>query len=323
MVTKTYTYGDDVTDFEPKTYGVNDSTDPVLIGKVAFQIIKEVVAKDPLGVFDKMPVENGDTIEQTVVKLAESTAYDPTGANVLAPDTANRLAVRYFNDWTHYKYKATVYDEEYRKFMNPERSAQEVANKLVSSLSQSDIHDKFKSNKGLLEYARVNGVFVKAETVAYSGTAGTPDYKGILKAIKNAVKGMSFVNDDFNTASLERSTNLDDIYIIMSYKLKNALDVDELAGVFNLDKTELGRKIIEIDTDTITAVDGTSPYVIYIVDQNAILNYTRLYKMTEPVHNTDGDFWNYYLHCERMFAVSQLFDGCYILANTKAPVVEG
>ena len=58
-----------------------------MLGKIADQVIREVSAEDKLSVFDKMPVDNGDTIEQAVVKLASPRSYDKTGANALSRKT--------------------------------------------------------------------------------------------------------------------------------------------------------------------------------------------------------------------------------------------
>ena len=33
--------------------------------------------------------------------------------------------------------------------------------------------------------------------------------------------------------------------------------------------------------------------------------------------NADGLFWNYFLHTERMYGLSPLFDGCYILVKAE------
>ena len=48
--------------YTPNLYSSFDD----MIGKIAHQIIKGVETNDPLAVFDKMPVDNGDTIEQAV-----------------------------------------------------------------------------------------------------------------------------------------------------------------------------------------------------------------------------------------------------------------
>ena len=122
---------------------------------------------------------------------------------------------------------------------------------------------------------------------------------------------MQFVNDKYNVAQIKKKTNAEDIYIIMPYTLKNKLDVEELAGVFNLDKADIKDKIIEIDTEA--DLDGFQ--YVYIVDKYAILDYTRLYEMLNQL-NADGRFWNYFLHVERLFGISPLFDAGYLKVAT-------
>lgn len=281
-----------------------------MIGKVAEQTIRGVEGKDPLAVFDKMPIDKGDTIEQAVVKLVEAIGYDADGENTLTPDNSEKMAVRYFKNWNHRVYKQTVRMDKIRKVLLGEKDASTVAEMLVSTLGNSRIHEKFQSLKGLLLFGTTaqswteapnSSLFVKKPDVQVLAD-GSTDYKGILKEFKNIVSGMQFVNGDFNRVGLKRSTRPEDIFIIMPYTLKNAIDVDELAGVFNLDKAELKSKIIEID-------DTTHNYV-YIVDRYAVLAYTRLYEMHDQ-KNAEGLFWNYFLHVDDLYALSPLFDGCF------------
>lgn len=302
-VTKNMSVGAEYDDYTPSTY-----SDFEMIGKIAQQVIRNVNAKNPLSMFDKMPITNGDTIEQVVVGLVSEKAYDPDGESALARLENENLVVRYFSDWTRTKFDYTIDIAKARKVMQEGKSVTDLTEKMVASLSQSDIHSKFVSIKALLKWGAtaVEGVTpLKSLGVVY-GDGTSLDYKAILKKIKDTVKGMQFVNSSFNTASLERSTEKEDIYIAMPYSLKNALDVDELAGVFNLDKADIKDKIIELDTN-----DNT----IYILDQNAILVYTRLYEMADQ-KNADGLFWNYFLHVERLYAISPLFDGCFFSVTT-------
>ena len=297
-VTKNMSVGVEYDDYTPTTY-----SDFEMIGKIAQQVIRNVNAKNPLSMFDKMPITNGDTIEQVVVGLVSEKAYDPDGENALARLVNENLAVRYFSDWTRTKFDYTIDIAKARKVMQEGKSVTDLTEKMVASLSQSDIHSKFVSIKALLKWGATEseGVTPLKDLGVVYGDGTNLNYKEILKKIKDTVKGMQFVNSSFNTASLERSTEKEDIYIAMPYSLKNAIDVDELAGVFNLDKADIKDKIIELDT---------SDNIIYILDQNAILVYTRLYEMADP-KNADGLFWNYFLHVERLYAISPLFDGCF------------
>ena len=291
--------------YTPNLYSSLDD----MIGKIAHQIIQGIETKDPLAVFDKVPVDNGDTIEQAVVNLIDPNAYDPTGAGALTRETATSVAVRYFNNWQRHTYKKTIDMSILRKVMTNGASAEEVADKIVSSMSRSRIHDKYKSLVALLQWGRQVGsydvstaVIQKTGSTISAGGDGRIDSKAILRKLKNTIKGFGYVSTSYNVPAIKQSSALDDIYVVMSYKLRNALDVDELAGVFNLEKDRIDAKIIEIDDDDA---------YIYVLDQNAILDFTRLNEMVSQL-NADGLFYNYFLHIEDMFAVSPLFNTCYI-----------
>ena len=312
MASPTYTFtgGDTPANYTPTTISEVGS----MIGKIAEQVIRVVSAKNPLEVFKKLPVQNGDTIEQAIVKLASAQAYDSTGAGALSRKTP-ALAVMYFNDWTRAKFETTIDTSLLRKVLTDGKNVSDLSSKVVGVLSESDKYEEFTQLKNLMKWGRqsadggTGAVLKNFQTVAYSNGI---NYQGVLTAIKDAVSGMKFVNTSFNTGSVNRSTNPEDIYILMPYKLKNLIDVEELSGVFNLDKAEMKSRIIEIDTDI-----ESKYFYIYIVDKNAILDYTRLYEMADQ-KNADGLFWNYFLHTDRMYGISPLFDAGYIKVGAQS-----
>lgn len=313
-VTPTYGKGQNASEYTPNEYAYLDPTQMRLIGKIAETIIREVNAKDPLAVFNKAPVDTGDTEEQIVVKLVESQGYDKAGANTLAPDNRDKLAVQYFKNWFKKVFKTTVYPNELRFVVDKISNKDELASKLVGVLGQSDIHEKFKDTKGLFLYGATpdtngNTIFANGGTVATKN--GEIDYLGFLKAVKKIVKGMKFVNSEYNTYGLERATDANDIYIVAPADLITDTDVDSLSGLFNLDKAEIRNRIIEIDTKP----DDNGDYLVYIVDQNAIRIRTQTH-VIKSQENAEGDFWNYYLHVTRMFALSTLFDGVFLKVST-------
>lgn len=300
----TATYGQGITPAN-LTYDVNEAY--AMVEKIARQVIRNVVTEDHLAIFDKLPIDKGTTIEEAIIKLVEAQAR-ADGSTVCTPiDTSDLIAVRYYKNWTQAQFKTKVSLDELRKVMLSDGNVEAIAERIAGTLVESDKQDKYEKVKGLFKYGVGSTNPVVAATFVDINN-GTPidcstdgGYKKLLKTLKNTVSGMKFVNTDFNTAGIKRKTLADDIYIVMPYKIKNALDVDELAGVFNLSKTELEARIIEID-------EGDN---IYIVDQNAILDYTRLYELTS-FWNAEGLFTNYWLTVERLYALSPLFDGCYI-----------
>jgi hypothetical protein len=272
------------------------------IGKVALQIIREVEAKNPLSAFDKGAITNGDTIEQAIVKLVEASGYDQTGAGTLTRDTREKMAVKYFNNWQRHTYKTSVDIPKLKKILLSGTGASDVAQKLVSVLGVSATNDRYQSLKALLHWGTQEQTTGQGDSpLVHIGSAQT-SIKGLLKELKNTINGMTFVNTTYNSAGINRATKLEDIMVVMPYTLRNAIDVDELAGVFNLSKDELKARIIVTDS---------TDREVFIVDRNAIVKYNRLYEMADQ-KNGEGLFWNYFLHVEDLFAISPLFDGCYI-----------
>ena len=271
------------------------------IAKIAYQIIRGVQGQDKLDVFNKTPVDKGLTIEQMVVKLAESQAFDPEATDVFKPNF-NAPVVRYFRDWSEKQFSTSVSRNDIRKVLEKSTDENTVAELLVAALAQGDIDEKFQDAKALFTYGATENLFTKVgEDIDVTATNG---YKTLLKAIKNTVKAFTYVSDKYNKAEggLRTRSMVDNIRIIAPYDIITDLDVDELSGVFNLDKAEIREKIIETD-----ATDGN----IYIVDINAILICTRLYMMTDQL-NPKALYHNYWLTVDRMFAISPLFNSAYI-----------
>ena len=298
--------------FKPVTDGASYQPSTVdefnsMIGKVGKQMIREITASNPLNVFNKGYMEKGDTLEIVVTKLVEASAYDRTGSNALARNTVEKLLARYNNAWLRRVFETTVDIPEIRQVLVSGSDTSDIATKIVSELGESRTDDKYQRLKALFKWGTTNGsldathaAFVNAGDVKKL-TDGALDYKGILKKIKDTVSGMKYANTNFNAVGVKRRTYADDIYIVMPYTIKNAIDVDELAGVFNLSKTELAGRIIEIDSEDT---------YIYIVDRNAIIDITRIDEMMSQ-KNAKGLFVNYFYHVEDMMTICPLFDACY------------
>ena len=298
-VVNSFHTGVDGQNYTPNTYSLYAD----MIGKLARQFIRNVESKNSLAVFDKGRIENGDTIEQVVIGLLESQGYDLNGANTLTPKQTNNMVARYWNDWQKKVYKQTIRPEQIRKITpsNEVDETSELARKLIASLDFSAEHEHFVAFKELLSWGVQNSQIVSRTAVVLDDN-GKINYKGIIKEIKNVIDGMQFVSNAYNGASFTTKTNKDDIMLVIPFEVMNMLDVDELAGVFNLSKTELDARIIKTD-----ATDKK----IYVLDKNAILSFTREYEIRTQ-ENAEGNFWNYFLHTERLMTISPLFNAVCI-----------
>ena len=305
-VSNVFSSGVSGADFEPSVYEQYGE----MIGKLAKSFIRNVQAKNPLSVFDKGRINNGETIENVVIGLLESSGYDDT--TPLANQGKGNIVAEYFKDWLYKRYSVTIKPDDLRK-IRPEYAEDDVssmASKIVGSLDQSAEHEHFIAFKQMLKWGATLGSYGEGTAFVDMGSVGLKngetDYKGILKKIKNIVDGMSFVNANYNAKGFEKETRKEDIYIVMPYEIKNAIDVDELSGVFNLSKAEIESKIIVTDS---------ADKLIYIVDKNAILSFTRVYEV-KTQENAQGNYYNYFLHTDRLMAISPVFDGTFFAYDT-------
>lgn len=280
----------------PANYTATVESTLNMVEKIAKQALYMIETDDHLYPLEKGDIENGADIEQVVVQLASGNAFaaDRDAFSATAPS----LAVRYFKTWTPYQYDVKVTDDDIRKVMMPGRSYTELADMIVGNLAQSYMQENYEIIRDMFADATV-----RTNCMKKIGTATNNNYKDILTQIKNAVSGLKFVNTTYNAAGIKRRTRAEDIVILMPYTIKNAMDVNELASVFNLSKDELDAHIIEIDPATANA--------IYILDRNAAQIYTRVYGM-ESIRNPANRTSYYYLTVDKMYAMSPLFDCAYI-----------
>ena len=296
-VTPTYTGG-----VLPANYEATVESTLNMVDKIAKQAIYMIETDDHLYPLEKGDIENGTDVEQVVVNLAAGSAFDPDKDAFSA--AAPSLAVRYFKDWTTFQYNVKVSNNDIRKVMLPGASAAQLADMIVGNLAQSYMQENYEIIRDMFANATI-----RQNCMKQIGSATNNDYKAILTQLKNAVSGMKFVNTTYNAAGIKRRTREEDLFILMPYTIKNAIDVNELAGVFNLSKDEIAARIIEIDP--------TDANAIYILDRHAAQIYSRIYGM-ESIRNPANQTTYYYLTVDKLYAMSPLFDCAYIALTAPA-----
>lgn len=267
-----------------------------LIEKIAKQTIYNVTSTNPLDWINKGDIANGVAIEDALVELAESYEWiseKQTGANLNAP-AYPKIHVQYHSTWNGRQFKTTVSEDQIRKVLLSGGDESDIAAKVVANLTESEGYEDYVNCKGALAAGRGVNILPVDDTTYSADTT-------LLKKIKDVCDQMTFVNTAFNAASLTGRTPFDRIRIVMSYNLMNAIDVDIMASMFNMDRAALNARVTLID----------DPGYVYIVDEYGIFKYTRLYRMTSK-YVEDGLYSNYWLTIDRMFGTNDLFKMAYI-----------
>lgn len=273
-----------------------------MVETIARQVIRGVKSTNPLEIFSKGTIDRGTIIQDVLVGLAEKYAFDKNAVDQLVANDPE-LAIRYYDDWTAGQYETTVRDDEIRKVVIGSTSKEEIAERIVGSLTESDGHDQFLALKAVLNKFSTD----------YSTPAGKPaNTTDLLTLVRNVIDSMTFVNSTYSPAGIETRTSIEDIYILMPYNVRNKIDVETLAQVFNLEKAEMISRIIPIDT---------KDSKVYICDRNAVFHYNRLKEMTS-VYNAKARYMNYFYTTDDLYGYSGLFKMTWIDATEIVPAEE-
>lgn len=119
-------------------------------------------------------------------------------------------------------------------------------NRVASVLQSSCEYDIYLQCIELLSTAYNNGA-IKAE-YGHS-TANSSGCAALLKAIRKTVKGFEFMNNKYNELGFATRSRKEDIVIVIKSGVLEDLNVDYLAGVFNLSRADITERIIEVPDD--------------------------------------------------------------------------
>ena len=156
------------------------------------------------------------------------------------------------------------------------------------------------------------------------------NYGKWLTAAKNAIDGFAFPSTDFNNyGSLEGAngdfvawTNPEDIYIMCTIEWLNTIDVEYLASVFNLDKAELGKRIVKVpsfsytayeydENDNITGSSVVDSDIACIVCDRRMFKYSTELEQTNEFFNPKTLVTNIFKHMWGTYAISP-FANCIV-----------
>lgn len=266
-----------------------------LVETIARQIFRSVDSANPLAeVFDKGTIDKGTTVQQVMIQLTESYAFNKNAVDQLVAKDPT-LLVRYFNDWTERQFEQTVREDEIRKVLIGSSSVDELAGRIVGNLSESYDNEMFIDEKAVI-----------ASAITAMTSAGAPaDVDELLTSIRNVADSFSFVNNTYSIAGAVHSTRMEDIVVLIPYNIKNVIDVTKLANTWNLSKNEILPRIITIDT--------TDNNVI-IADKNFFFKYNRLLEV-EPARNVKARATNYYLTADDLLGYAPFFKATYLDAS--------
>ena len=296
----------------------------VLVNKICGQLFMNKVYTNPLSFFEKDPIPFGATLESVFCDLIQAKNFNEnfgsgnTEVGSLIGVEKPPVKTEYYSRNFAKKYKISVSDEQLRTaFMNA-NGLQNLINQVLTVPTNSRNFDDFQMMKGLLANASTKEVTL---STAYKTANDDAKAKELTKKTRAIVDRFGMMGNVFNIQGVNTFTNPQNIVIITTPEVAAMLDVELLATAFNMDKAEMGRRIIKIDS--FQKYDGTNkkfvadPNVeLMIVDEDYI-QFRRTLQVSETFRNPDQLTSNVFTHNQGVCAVCGFVNAVKILNSAR------
>ena len=296
----------------------------VLVNKICGQLFMNKVYTNPLSFFEKEPVPYGSTLESIFTDLIKAKNFNEnfgtgdTEVGSLIGVEKPPVKTEYYSRNFAKKYKISISDQQLRTaFMNA-NGLQNLINQVLVVPTNSRNFDDFQMMKGLLANASTKEVTL---STGYATATDDKKAKELTKKVRALVDRFGMMGNVFNIQGVNTFTNPQNIVIITTPEVSAMLDVELLATAFNMEKAEMGRRIVKIDSfqkynTSANKFEGDSKVELMIVDEDYI-QFRRTLQVSESFRNPDHLTTNVFTHNQGICAVCGFVNAVKILNSAR------
>ncbi len=275
-----------------------------LVNRIGMTIARSNSWSNPLAPFKRGMLEFGNTIEEIQVGLLEAHGYDPDRdymEKTLFGRERPETQVNFHTINRQDMYKVTVNPDLLRRAFLAESGLSGFVNQLMEAPTTSDQWDEFLLMSSLFKEYEHNGGFyhVNVPDVANLNSTGD-DARMALRKMRAMAGNLKFLSTEYNAAKMPVFAQPDDLMLFVTPEFNAAIDVEALAGAFNIDRAQMHGKIVELPESAI-GVDGAQAIMTtsdFFVIADTTFESTNQWNPAS-LHN------NYFLHHHQVISASR------------------
>ena len=290
-----------------------------LINRIALTIIRNKSFSNPLAMFKKGSVPLGTDIQDIYENPAKAEAYElsNTGMAKLLTITDPDTHVAYYRRNRQDLYTKTIAREALQGAFVSWDKFEEFIQGITTSLYSGNYIDEFKYTKDLIDGAYNQG---KVITKVMSKPVDEATGKAFLKELRALYTKMSLPSTEYNAYSVMSGsdkpvttwTDKERMVLIVTADVMASVDVDTLAGVFQLNKADFLQRVVVIDKFENDEILGV------VCDEAWLQIYDNLLRFDE-FYNARVMAWNEYLHAWNTFAICPFANAVVLATETPIP----
>lgn len=274
-----------------------------LVNKIVYQRVEYMEFDNPFKKYDGFPVEYGDTIENIFVDTQLGEKFDKD-----ATDPFKKTGAVVKSTYSHINYEMqypiTIEDKLMKRCCLSEFGLMRLVDVIVSRLAMKSSVDEYL---GTIIMLNNKDIYAKGfeEIDVSKATTDAEKYKIVAKTMGNVSDDMALPSIDNNKMGVMNVTGKDRQLLIIKQTLLRSIDMDYLAGVFNLSKIDLLKNIIPVRSfkavintssgATITPSEKGDDIDFVILDERGFDNHVAL-QDGGSIYNPKGKYINYFLN---------------------------
>lgn len=292
-----------------------------LVNLVGDIVYRNKVWTNPLGKFKGPMLEFGDTIEEVATGLIKAHVYDPNNEYMERilfgqhrPDAITSFHRINRQDF----YPVTINRDILRRAFYTTYGLSDFVTGLMEAPATSDQWDEFLIIANLLkEYEEAGGYF-RVNIPDIVAEPGETSAKAVLRTLRGYARLLPFLSTRYNAAGVPSFANEDELILIATPEFLASIDVDGLAGLFNVEYGEVRYRTVAIPREYMPA----DIEAILTVDDFFVIRDTLLESTNQP--NAVGLTENYFLHHHGIYSLSRFVPAIALTtgAGTEVEIVE-
>lgn len=274
-----------------------------LVNKIVYQRVEYMDFDNPFKKYDGFPIEFGDTIENVFVDTQLGEKFDKD-----ATDPFKKTSAVVKSTYAHINYEMqypiTIEDKLMRRCCLSEFGLMRLVDVIVSRLAMKRSVDEYLATIIMLNN---EDIFANGFEEIDVSTATTDKDKMhiVAKKMGDVSDDMALPSIDNNKMKVMNVTDKSKQLLIIKQSLLRSIDMDYLAGVYNLSKVDLLKNIIPVrsfkavintaNAGQITPSEKGDDIDFMIIDERGFDNHVAL-EDGGSIYNPKGKYINYYLN---------------------------
>jgi IPT/TIG domain. len=275
-----------------------------LVNRIGLVIAQNMSWSNPLAEFKRGILPFGDTIEEYHMGLIKARTYD-ADRDSLEKSLFGTKRVEVQSNFHKInrmdKYELTIDNPMLNRAFLETNGLTNFISQTMETFTTSDNWDEFLLTCQLFSEYEFNNGFFKVQVPDVSAPNSTEaDAKSALRKIRAMADNLTFISTKYNPAGMPMHAQRSDLLLFVSPEFNAAIDVEALAGAFNISKAQMNGRIIPIPADRF-AIDGVQAIMTtkeFFVIADTLFETTQMW-------NPDSLQNNQWLHHHQIVSASR------------------